>query len=348
MTKHVTIKEVASAAGVSYQTASKVLNHQIKVSPVTNERIWKAADELGYHPNLIARSLRSRRSNMIGFSWEPTPPEQSNQIYTRFMESIIYYSEAAGYHILAFPYKPGSEWVQAYNDLIETNRVDGFILSSIEYDDARIPFLQQHHIPFVAFGRANPGWSFPYVDVNGAVGMQKVVEHLVAQGHRRIALLNWSEKKSSSVGKDRMAGCMQALGAAGITIPPERIARGEGDFAFAYQNTVRWLEESPQQRPTAIIAFSDVMAIGVMNAALNLGVKVGPELAITGFDDSPQVEYMVPGLTSVQQPVWEVGRTAAEMLQRILNNENFENQSILLDPTLIVRPSSSYSARAGA
>jgi DNA-binding LacI/PurR family transcriptional regulator len=344
MTKHVTIKEVAAAAGISYQTVSKVLNHQVKVSPATEERILKAAAELGYRPNLIARSLRSQRSRMIGFSWEPAPPEQSNQIYTQFMESISYYSEAVGYHILVFPYKPGSAWVNSYRDLIETNRVDGFILSSIEMNDARIPFLLEQKFPFVAFGRANPEWKFPYVDVDGAAGMHKVVEQLVAKGHRRIALLNWSETKSTSVGKNRMKGCMEALNAAGIAVPPSRIALGEGDFAFAYQNALKWLQAPPASRPTAIIAFSDVMAIGVMNAALNLGVRVGPELAVTGFDDSPPMQYMVPGLSSVQQPVWEVGRIAAEMLQGILNDAPPQNQSVLLEPTFIVRESSSFPA----
>lgn len=344
MSKHVTIKEVAAAAGISYQTVSKVLNHQVKVSPATEERIRKAAEELGYRPNLIARSLRSQHSKMIGFSWEPAPPEQSNQIYTQFMESISYYSEAVGYHILVFPYKPGSAWVNSYRDLIETNRVDGFILSSIEIDDARIPFLLEQKFPFVAFGRSNPGWEFPYVDVDGAAGMRKVVEHLVAKGHRRIALINWSETKSTSVGRNRMKGCMEALEASGIEVPRRWIAEGEGDFAFAYQNTLDWLQVPPAERPTAIIAFSDVMAIGVMNAALNLGVHVGPELAITGFDDSPLMQYMVPGLSSVQQPVWEVGRVAAEMLQKILNDTPPENQAVLLEPALVVRESSSYSA----
>lgn len=346
MPRHVTIKEVAAVAGISYQTVSKVLNHQVKVSKQTEERIWTAANELGYHPNFIARSLRSQCSGMIGFSWEPTPPDQTNQIYSQFMESIIHYSESVGYHILAFPYKPGGEWINAYRNLIETNRVDGFILSSVEYEDTRITFLQEQKFPFVAFGRSNPEWKFPYIDVDGAAGMRMVVEHLVSQGHRRIAILNWSEAKSTSVGKNRMKGCMEALKNAGIDTPPQWIARGEGDFPFAYQSSVQWLDLPPAQRPTAIVAFSDIMAIGAMNAALNLGVRVGIDLAITGFDDSPLMQYLIPNLTSVRQPIWEVGRTVAEMLQGILNGNPPQNQAVLLEPTLIVRDSSSQPARS--
>lgn len=345
MARHITIKEVAAAAGISYQTVSKVLNHQVKVSKQTEERIRTAADELGYHPNSIARSLRSQCSGMIGFSWEPTAPDQANQIYSQFMESIIHYSESVGYHILPFPYKPGVEWIDAYRNLIDTNRVDGFILSSIEYEDARITFLQEQKFPFVAFGRSNPEWQFPYVDVDGAAGMRIVVEHLVSQGYRRIAILNWSETKSSSVGKDRMKGCMEALKNAGIDTPPQWIARGDGDFPFAYQSSVQWLDLPPAQRPTAIVAFSDIMALGAMNAAMNLGVRVGIDLAITGFDDSNLMQYMIPSLTSVRQPIWEVGRTAVVMLQGILNGNSPRIQAVLLEPTLIVRASSSQPAR---
>jgi len=341
MPRHVTIKEVAAAAGISYQTVSKVLNHQVKVSKQTEARIHAAANELGYHPNSIARSLRSRSSGMIGFSWEPHPPDQSNQIYSQFMESIIHYSENVGYHILAFPYKPGSEWIEAYRNLIDTNRVDGFILSSIEKGDTRIPFLQGQNFPFVAFGRANPEWQFPYVDVDGAAGMRMVVEHLISQGHRRIAIINWSETKSSSVGQNRMKGCMEALKNAGIVIPSEWIARGEGDFSFAYQTSIQWLDRSSTERPTAIITFSDVMAIGAMNAAQNLHMLVGTDLAITGFDDSPLMQHLIPSLTSVSQPIWEVGRIAAEILQGILNGTPSQNQTILLEPSLIIRDSSS-------
>ena len=341
MPRHVTIKEVAAAAGFSYQTVSKVLNNQVKVSKQTEERIWKVANEMGYHPNFIARSLRSQRSGMIGFSWEPFPPDQTNQIYSQFMESIIHSCENNGYHILAFPYKVGSEWVDSYRNLIETNRVDGFILTSIEREDARIVFLQEQNFPFVAFGRSNPEWHFPYVDVNGAVGMRMVVEHLVSQGHKRIALINWSEVKSSSVGIDRMKGCMEALNKAGINVPAHWIARGEGDFAFAYKTSLEWLDTDPDLRPTAIITFCDVMAIGVMNAALNLGIRVGTDLAITGFDDSPQVQFMVPSLTSIQQPIWEVGCKVSEMLLGILTGNPPANQAILLEPKLIVRDSSS-------
>src|SRR5512138_2352548 len=148
MTPQVTLKSVASRAGVSYQTVSKVLNGQIQVAPETKERILKAADELGYRPNQIARNMRTQRSLMIGYSWLPTAPDQINQILDQFLSSMVYEAEAAGYHLLPFPFRSGECLVDAYRELIDTGRVDGFVISSINYDDPRITFLLERQFPF--------------------------------------------------------------------------------------------------------------------------------------------------------------------------------------------------------
>jgi DNA-binding LacI/PurR family transcriptional regulator len=296
---HITLKQVANQAGVSYQTVSKVLNKQASVSKDTEARIWQAVQELGYRPNLVARSLRSQRTRLIGYSWEPAEVDQSNPILDRFLQSMAQAAEQAGYHLLAFPYRPGAAWIDAYRELIDTNRVDGFVLSSIEYEDPRIQFLQQRRFPFVAFGRSNPGWQFPFVDVNGEAGMRQVVEHLVERGHRRIAVLAWPVE--SRVGQNRMEGLMDGLEAAGLTLLPDWIARGEGSYVFGLEATRCWLDQPAGMRPTAIVAFSDIMAIGAMHAIQERGLLVGQDMAVTGFDDSPLIQYLHPGLTSVRQ-----------------------------------------------
>ena len=147
MGRHITLKEVAAQAGVSYQTVSKVVNNQAQVSKETEQRVWHAVHELGYRPNLIARGLRSHRSHLIGYSWVPTPPGQVNPILDLFLQSMIHTSQAAGYHLLTFPYRPGKAWAEIHQDLIETNQVDGFVLSNIEYDDPRLALLQELECP---------------------------------------------------------------------------------------------------------------------------------------------------------------------------------------------------------
>jgi DNA-binding LacI/PurR family transcriptional regulator len=338
MGNRITLKEVAALAGVSYQTVSKLLNNRIQVSPSTEKRIWKAIEDLGYRPNLVARSLRSQRSHMIGYSWEPTSSDQVNSILDQFLQSMLQETERAGYHLLSFPFKPGCEGIDGYRELLTTHHVDGFILSSIEYDDPRILFLLEQGYPFVAFGRSNPGLEFPYVDVDGAAGMRMVIEHLLSLGHRRIAILAWPE--SSRVGQNRMDGIDQALTAAGIEIPPGFLARGEGNYQFGYQATCVWLDLQAAARPTAIVAFNDVMAIGAMNAVRSCGMQPGVDIALIGFDDAPLVQYLAPSLTTVRQPIWEVGQRVVSMLSEIMVGNQPTNTHQLVVPCLIVRESS--------
>jgi DNA-binding LacI/PurR family transcriptional regulator len=326
---------------VSYQTVSKVVNHQTQVSPPTEERIWQAVRALGYHPDHHARNLRTQRSQMLGYSWAPSPPDQANPILDAFLQGMMEAAERAGYHVLPFSHRQVTEHIATYRELIGSGRVDGFILSSVEFNDPRIIFLLEQNVPFVAFGRSNPEWNYSYVDVDGAAGLRMATEHLLARGHRRIAALAWPP--SSRVGNDRLSGYLRALGDAGITPDPEWIARGEGRVAFGRAATVRWLELPVQQRPTAVVALSDAMAIGAMRAAQERGLRVGKDFAVTGFDDAPMVQYLTPALTTVRQPIREVGQQVISILVSLLADERPAENQIVLQPQLIVRESSGAS-----
>jgi DNA-binding LacI/PurR family transcriptional regulator len=338
MAKQVTLKQVAAHAGVSYQTVSKVLNHQIHISKETEERIWEAVDTLGYRPNQLARSLRSRRSRLIGYSWEPSPPDQANTILDQFLASMTRAAEDAGYHLLAFTHHYGDKWLASYRELIDTNRVDAFVLSSVEFEDPRILFLKDQNFPFVAFGRSNPNWDIPYVDVDGAFGIQLAVEHLVQRHHERIAVLAWPE--DSRVGQNRMEGYLRSMQTAGIEVAAQWIARGQGRFAFGYAAASDFLDWPASDRPTAIVAFNDAMAIGAMHAIQDRGLDVGVDIAVTGFDDAPMAQYLHPPLTSVRQPVWEVGQRLTKLLLDSLDGREPAERHVLLPPQLVVRESS--------
>ena len=335
MASQVTLKSVATRAGVSYQTVSKVLNGQIQVAPETRERILKAADELGYRPNQIARNMRTRRSHMIGYSWLPTSPDQINQILDQFLSSMVHEAEAAGYHLLPFPFRSGH--VDDYRELIDTGRVDGFVISSVEYDDPRISFLMERKFPFVSFGRSNPGCEFPYVDVDGAAGLNMATCHLIEQGHRRIGALAWPE--DSRVGNDRLAGFFLAMESAGLKVNPELIRRGEGTFEFGFQAGMSLLASPTKKRPTALVTMSDTMAIGVMHAAREHRLEIGRDIAIVGFDDAPMSQYLFPALTTVRQPIREAGRKCVEILVSLMKGEEPAEKHVLLSPTLIARSS---------
>jgi len=337
MASKTTLKQVAALAGVSYQTVSKVLNKQAQVSKDTEKRIHEAVRELGYRPNQIARNMRAKRSFMIGYSWAQTSPTQVNYILDQFLTSMVREAEAAGYHLLPFPFREGDGLVDAYRELIDTGRVDGFVLSSINYNDPRITFLLDRKFPFVAFGRSNPELDFPYVDVDGFDGIRRATQYLISGGHQHIAIVAWPE--NSRVGNDRVRGYFESMQAAGIGICAEWIERGEGTFEFGREAAWRLLRLPAAIRPTAVISLNDTQAIGVLHVAREEGLEVGGELAIIGFDDAPMSQYLFPALTTVRQPIQEAGRKCVEILVSRMKGEEPGEHQVLLLPELIVRAS---------
>ncbi len=337
--RRVTIKEVARRAGVSYQTVSKLLNGQVQLAPATEARIFEAVRELNYRPLYSARSLRSQRSRTLGYSWTPTPPDQANQILDTLLQSMLHAAEAEDYHLLCFPHHAdATRQLDSYIRLYETGRVDGFILSSVEYDDPRVIHLLGRGVPFVAFGRSSAGLEFPCIDVDGGLGLQMAVQHLLALGHRRIAALAWPE--ASRVGENRLSGYLRAMREAGIEPRPEWVRRGEGRVAFGAQAAAELLDLPAEIRPSALVALNDPMAIGAVRTALRRGLRVGQDLAVTGFDDTPLAHYLQPSLTSLRQPIWEIGqRLICQMTDMLKGGRPPEPACSLLAPELVVRES---------
>jgi len=338
MKRRVTLKDVAAQAGVTYQTVSKVMNGHARVLPTTEARIRSASRDLGYKPNHSARSLRAQRSLMIGYSWVPSRPGQFNPILDAFLSSMVQEAEAAGYHLLPFPYREDNDQVSAYGELIDAGRVDGFVLSSVNYRDPRVQFLQERQFPFVAFGRSEHDAPNAFVDVDGAVGLRLATQHLLQLGHRRIAVLAWPE--DSRVGNDRMSGYFQALAQAGVAADPSLIARGHGTFEQGLAATTEWLRCPADRRPTGVVALDDSMALGAMRAAQALGLTPGQQFSVVGFDDSPLAQYAWPPLTSVAQPIREAGRKCVEMLVALMRGQPPAQAQVLLPPVLVARQSS--------
>jgi DNA-binding LacI/PurR family transcriptional regulator len=315
------------------------LNKQIQVSKETEDRIWDAARTLGYRPSFVARSLRTQRAFTIGYSWPPSSPDRENIILDQFLQSMFLAAEECGYYLLCFPYYADvSKHLATYNELIETRRVDGFILSSIEYDDPRVKLLLERNFPFVGFGRSNPELIFPWIDVDGGLGIREAMLHLLEKGHRRIAALAWP--LDSRVGNNRMEGYFSAMQEVGITPESEWVKRGEGVFDFGYKSTLELLELAAEYRPTALIALNDMMALGASQAIKDRGLSVGKDFAVIGFDDAPMVQYTFPSLTTLRQPITEIGQRIIDMLMEYINTGSIpKTPNILVAPQLIVRSS---------
>ncbi|NOX62543.1 MAG: LacI family transcriptional regulator [Chloroflexi bacterium] len=336
----VTIRDVAREAGVSTATVSYVLNNSGRVSEQTRQRVLEAARRLGYRANITARNLQARETRLLGYTWRPTPPDQFNPVLDQFLNAIAQAAAHHDYRVLTFPSETIEEELATYEDMVLSSRVDGFILSNTNLDDPRVRKLSQKGFPFVAFGRANPEWDFPWVDIDGRWGVRKAVEHLIERGHERIACLAWPE--DSLTGAYRLQGYVEAMKLAGLPVDAAWIARTENKHDDAYETTRRLLELPAARRPTAIMASSDLMAMGAMNAAHDMGVEVGRELALVGFDDAPVARYLRPPLSSLRQPIAEVGERLIVMLVDLCQGRPVSQQHVLLKPQLIIRASSDF------
>lgn len=334
----VTIRDVAREAGVSIATVSYVLNNSRRVGEESRRRVLDAVKRLGYRPNIIARSLQASETRLFGFSWPAAPPDQFNPIFDRFLVALGSAAALQGYRILTFPANGIADEVAIYEELILIGQVDGFVLSNTDADDLRVQSLLEMGFPFVAFGRSNPDWDFPWVDVDGRAGVKRAVEHLIERGHCRIACLAWSA--GSLTGEYRLAGYEEAMSQTRIGADATWIERCANNHDEAYAAAGRLLALPTDRRPSAIIAMSDLMAMGAMNAIWDAGLCVGRDVAVVGFDDAPVARFLRPPLTSLSQPIGEIGDSLVRMLVDLCKGRPIAEPHVLMEPELMVRGSS--------
>jgi DNA-binding LacI/PurR family transcriptional regulator len=327
----VTLAMVARRAGVSPQTVSNALNTPELLRPETLERVRRAVDEMGYRPHRAARALRTRSSRLIGFGIRPTEPGISTPVLDRFLHALSQTADEAGYRVLLFASPPGD--LRGYEDLLREHSVDAFVLSDTERGDQRQAWLDKRRIPFVAFGRLWSGREVgDWVDVDGAAGVDAAVEHLVGLGHRRIAFLGWP--RGSGSGDDRAAGWQRAMRRHGLPVRGRR-AQSLNDMTAACAAAGPLLDGGA----TAVVAASDALALGCYRALRERDLMPGRDVAVVGFDDSPAAAPLWPGLSSVAQPLEEVGRECVRLLLARIGDPSRPPERVLLPPSLVVRDS---------
>ena len=333
------MSDVARLAGVSQTTVSFILNDTpgSSISPDTRDRVLAAVRELDYRPNVSARNLRTQSTHLIGYGFDDPSGVTSHPVLDRFLYSAILSLEAAGYHLLTFVTGRRTDTAE-YKELYRRGQVAGFVVANTNDDDPRIACLIEEGIPFAAFGRANDAWDFPWVDVDGIDGMTQVVAHLTAAGHRRVGLITWPE--GSKAGSHRELGYAAGLAAAGLDPDPAWVVRGENLVETGIAGMNALLQLPAERRPTAVACVSDQIAVGAGHAAAAAGLVVGRDLALTGYDDSALAPFLQPPLTSIRQPITEVGRAIVRLLLGELRGQPEEARGVLLKPRLVVRESS--------
>jgi DNA-binding LacI/PurR family transcriptional regulator len=327
-TSGVTISQVAAAAGVSRQTVSNVLNAPRRVAPGTAARVRRAIDELGYRPNRAAQNLRERTSRCIGFKID-SPAGMSN-LLDRFLHALAEAAGATGYHVLLFTASDVEEELGAYEELIRTGTVDGFVLTDVCPGDRRPQWFADHRIPFVCFGRpwGQDRGRFAWADVDGAYGVGQAVDHLVFGGHRRIAYLGWPE--GTGFGDERRAGWEAAMRRHGYAVDGLAATCAE-DLGVACEAARRLL--ALPDAPTAFVCGSDTYALGARLACAGEGAGV----EIIGFDDSLAARVASPPISSVRQPLAEVAGRVVGLLLDQLQGARTPTEGVMLRPELVLR-----------
>mgnify|MGYP001251390447 FL=1 len=328
----ITQNDVADLAGVGKGTVSYALNGSDLIKPATRQRVIDAAALLGYRPNIMARNLKTNRAGIVGYSWHiHDDPARLNNLLDEFIYRVTIAAEAQHYHLLTF-IQPQEDAERVYDELISTNRVDGFILSDVRYDDQRIKRLFELNAPFVAFGGMYlPGANFAYVDVDGKQGIEMVVNHLLSRGHERIGLVNWHP--GNLVGDAREVGYRAAMQAAGIAIQDDWIAYTPNILRSASEATAHVM--AAKHPPSAIICTNDVMAFG---AKALLDERGYHGVALTGYDDDPTAEFLQ--ITSVRQPIAAVSKALFDLLLGEIRNEPQAQRQVVFSPELVIRQSS--------
>lgn len=334
MGRRVTMKDVATAAGVSYQTVSNVLNAPEKVRGDTRDRVLQAIARLDYQPHAGARELRERLTRTIAYV---APSPIFGAVAPVLDEFLLHLGGAAQRHdqrILLVSDLPGASAVDQLVDLVASGSAAGTVLSQTSEADSRVCELLAGRVPVVTFGRTDVA-GHDWVDVDGAAGSRAAVEHLVARGRRRLAFIGFEQP--SQTGRHRregfLVGCQRAGLAAAVTAEiPDAVDR-------SVALTTTWLE-SPDP-PDAVVTASDTLAAGVVQAAGACGVTVGAaaDLSVTGYDDSPVAPLLSPTLTSLSQPLEAVATQLIDLLVNRLSDPTTPDRGVLLSPSLVVRQS---------
>jgi DNA-binding LacI/PurR family transcriptional regulator len=335
----VTAKHVAEAAGVSRTAVSFAFNDPVRISADTRQRILEVAQELGYAPDPVARMLVHGQTRTLGLLLpQDIPQVMQNPYYSQFLIGLGQVCHREGMSLLLAP-PLRSSMLQA----IPYAAADGFVVCGLEVDRGEVAELRRRRVPFVLVDSDAPE-GVPSVEVTDRQGMAGMVRHLLELGHRRLAILSFEggpdREQFGYRGPlaRRIAGIDDSLAEVGRSLQHRDVSFVEVACTKedGYRATTQLMSRDP--RPTAVIALSDILAIGAIDALHDLGISIPREVSVTGFDDQPEAAWVRPRLTTVRQPMQAKGRVAGDFLISAIRGEN-QHPHQLLHTALIVRDS---------
>lgn len=329
----ITIKDIAKRANVSVATVSNVLNNSRFVSQERKDRVLRAIQELNYVPNAVARGLRMKESKTIGLIIS----DMTNPFYPDLAKACEDVAQERGYTVIIVNTNEEKKRMSGAVSLVREGKVDGLIIASTSTQDMEIlREVVDGGFPVVLVHRHVPGLDIDTVLADNFSASYSVVRHLCSLGHTRIAKITGVD--NSTVNLERIEGYKKAMADAGLQVRPEWLISGRSRYQQSYTAATFMLNQSREDRPTAVIAAGDLAALGVMDAVKDMGLEVPEDLALIGFDDLFLAEYRAVQLTTVRIPRYDMGQQATRiLLDRISGSGPPGNIRIVLPTHLIIR-----------
>lgn len=334
MNKPATIKDIARKLNISISTVSRAMRNAQDVNADTKRAVMALSEELNYQPNKLALSLRQKQTHNIGVI-----VPNLDYVLATMVKGIDEVALEAGYTVMVCQSNESFG-----REIVNTRRlldslVDGFIISVSSETKVFDHFkkIQEYNMPMVVFDRVTPFLKAPGVRIDNEDGGFQATEHLIEQGYKRIAIL--AGPKNLGISNQRLDGYLKALKKYKIKSDPELIINCDFNQQYAYLATQELLDM--KKRPDAIFTISDRMAIGAMLAIKEKGLSMPQDIGLVGFNNEPVTSLVTPGISSVDQPAFELGKVAAKLfIETMHNDEDMSGIEEVLKPKLIIRESS--------
>ena len=334
MIRGATIRDVAKRAGVSVSTASLALNGKPGVSAETRARVLRAALELDYHPHTAAKNLADGRTRTIGLI-APISLEHlfsSASFFMKLFRGLHHIAQRKGYVLSLYIAESDDEAALQIKSLVRSRAVDGLVITNPTFTSPYLEEIRRYRVPFVVIGR--PVGKAPFVDNdNQAVGWM-ATRHLIEHGHKRIAFISGPDRFTFC--QDRLLGYRKALEEAGVPYSGELVWRSE----IVEEDACRVVKENfPKIRFTALLAATDVQAVGAIRALKEMGIKVPRDISVVCVNESELARHFMPSLTTVDLHERELGRRAMELLIQMIEDGVVREKGIYVEASLIIRES---------
>lgn len=327
------LEKIAKLSGVSRSTVSRVINNDPNVKSSTRERVLTIVRQSNFHPNAAARSLAAGRTRVLGL----VIPQGVSTLFAEPYFSLVIQGVSTAcnsldHSVMLWLAEPEFER-RTINQIIAGGMIDGIIISSAVKNDPVISALAQSDVPFILIGRQVDQPNVSYVDVDNFSGAHEVVTHLLCQGYRRVAAI--TGPLNTIAATDRRDGYLEALKDRQVAFDPALVVEGDFTEGSGYAAVQRLLPYNPE----AIFAASDIMAIGALRALREAGLRVPDDVALVGYDDIPIAAHMEPPLTTMRQPIYRLGITAAETLIDMVGHTAAHPRRMVLPTELVIRES---------